>query len=328
MKNHHTNPFILGFFIIGGFGLAVLAFLTIGTTNIWRPSGRFTIYMTDSVQGIATGTDVRFQGIRVGEVDSMRIIYDRQACKSTVAVVCSVNKDILDDSAGRPIHITSNGVLRKLIAEGLRAQIDTAGIVGEKFVELDFKPSAQAIEFAGLPASQFPVVPTVRSTMSQITDNVSRIVDRLKETDIAGMAEQAKDVLQSARNELDQFQTNNVAGQISSAAASFGQFMKSSDLRETVTRIDDAALQLRGLITNLDARVPPLATNLDKTLGATGDTLRDVGDFISLRNELGEQTRQLMEQLDQTARDIQQLADFLDRHPNALIAGRARDHSP
>jgi paraquat-inducible protein B len=45
--------------------------------------------------------------------------------------------------------------------------------------------------------------------------------------------------------------------------------------------------------------------------------------LLNLRNQLGEQTQNLLDQLDQTALSIQQLSDFLQRHPNALISGRA-----
>lgn len=317
------NPFWLGVFIVGAVITAVTAFLAIGP-SFFGPAGRFVFYASDSVPGVDAGTTLRFQGIPVGQVDRMRVFYDRNARKSFIAVICRIDKDIVDDMRGQPIRLTDRRVLEQLIGEGLSARIETAGIVGAKSVELGFDSSPAPPAPAHLPPSPYPVIPERPSEMSEMANNVSRILDHLRATDFPGLARQAADLLASARGEIGEWQTNRLSDHFSSAAQSLGQFMKSDELREALARIRDMAADLQTLTTNLDARVTPLATNLNHTLAAADETARNLRDFLALRNELGEQTRQLMEQLDETARDIQQLADYLDRHPNALITGRAK----
>lgn len=320
-----VNPLILGAFIVGGVVLAVVAFLSVGSTNVFQPTGHFILYLPDSVQGVDEGTAVDLKGVRVGQVEQVRVHYDRQTRKSFVGVVCRINHNLLTDRQGRQIKLTNRHVLEDLIADGLYAQVQTAGIVGAKYVELGFHPGTKAVLQKDLPASQYPVVPTVPSTMSAVTDDISGILSKLRNTDFQGIARQLKDVLASANRQIGELETNQLTTHISSAAASFDQFMNSPDLHAAVTHIQMAAANLQSLATNLNTQIQPLATNLNTTLTSANETAQNLRDFLALRNQLGQDTQSLMRQFNQTARSLEQLADFLERHPNALIAGRARE---
>lgn len=323
------NPLILGAFIVGAAVLAVVAFLSLGSTNIFHPTGHFIFYLPNSAQGVNAGTAVRLEGVRVGQVDDVRVLYDRQSRKSFVGVVCRINFNLLTDLHGRKINLTNRRVLEQLIADGLFAQVQTSGIVGAKYVEIGFHSAVKPISLEGLSSAKYPVVPTVPSTMSELTDSLSSILDNLRKTDFTGLAQQATDAIASARRQLDELETNRMTAHISTAAESLDRFMTSPDLQRAVTHIQAAATELQQLATNLNTQVSPLATNLNRTLASAGETARNLRDFVALRNQLGQQTQDLLKQLDRTARSIEQLADFLERHPNALLTGRARpDGSP
>ncbi|HEY3860524.1 MAG TPA: MlaD family protein [Verrucomicrobiae bacterium] len=324
----HANPLMLGAFILGACALAVASFLAFGSSALFRHVGRFMIYIPDSAEGIRIGTVVNLQGVRAGQVENVHVLYDSGARKPFVAVRCRITENLASGADGQPIRLTEDKVIRQWISDGMFAQVATAGIVGAKFIELGFHPSSTEASPSVLPKQPLPVVPLGPSKMTEMTDNVAGVLAHLRETDFPGAVRQAEDALASARRQIDQLQTNRLTDNFSSAAASVGQFVKSEELHGAVAHIQGAAADLQKLIGNLDARVPELATNLNATLAATSQTAGDLRDFLSLRNQLGEQTRQLMEQFDETARDIQQLTDFLDRHPNALITGRAAAPPP
>ncbi len=323
------NPLLLGAFIVGGVVLAVVAFLALGSTNVFHPTGHFVFYLTDSAEGLGPGTPVSLRGVRVGQVDGIRVLYDRQTRQSLVAVVCRINEDLLTDTKGRQISLTNPHTLRELISEGLVAQVQTAGIVGAKFIDLSFNSTSAPTSLAGLPPSPYPVVPTVPSTMAEVTEDISRVLSHLRETDFPGIARQIEAVLASARRQIGELETNQLTSHVSAAAASFSQFMSSPDLRDAVAHIHAAAASLQTLVTNLNTQVQPLATNLNATLASAGESAQSLRDLVALRNQLGQQTQDLLKQLDQTARTFEQFADVLERHPNALLTGRANtDRSP
>jgi phospholipid/cholesterol/gamma-HCH transport system substrate-binding protein len=317
------NPFILGAFIVGAVVLAVIGFLALSSTNIFQPAGHFVIYLPNSAQGIAAGTGVRLQGVRVGQVDQLHVLYDRQSRKSFVSVLCRINENLLSDVQGHPVNLTNRRTIRHLISDGLFAQVQTAGIVGAKYIELGFNASSPPTTPTGLPPAPYPIVPTVPGTMTEVMDDISGIMSKLRSLDLQGLVQRLDDVLAGARRQLGELETNQLTTHISSAATSFGQFMSSTNLRDTVTQLQAAAVGLQTLATNLNTQVQPLATNLNTTLVSANETAQNLRDLLALRNQLGQQTQDLLRQFDQTARAIQQLADFLQRHPNALITGRA-----
>ncbi len=317
------NPLLLGAFIVGAATLAVVGFLALSSTNIFRPTGHFIIYLSNSAQGITAGTGVSLKGVRMGQVEEVHVLYDPRTRTSLVSAVCRITENLLADSHGKPINLTSRHTLQDLISDGLYAQVQTAGIVGAKFIELGFNSPTTPATPRDLPPARYPVVPTVPPTVAELTDNVSHILSNLRQTDFPGIAQHIEDVLASVRRQLGELETNHLTTHVSAAAASFGQFMGSRDLHDAVARIQSAAAGLQELVTNLNTQVPPLATNLNSTLASASQTAQNLQDFLTLRNQLGQQTQDLMKQLNQTARAIEQLADFLERHPNALITGRA-----
>lgn len=324
MKPRRLNPFLLGAFIVGAVVLIVIALLFLGSANLFHPTTHFIFYLQKSAEGVDAGTAVNLEGLRVGEVNKVRILYDHDRRHSYVAVNCRIDRNRLYDATGKKINLRDTAVLQQLISDGLVAEIDTAGVVGAKLVELEFYPSSSAVPKipAGLPATSYPVIPAAPSKMSQIVDDASDIVAQVRQADIPGAVRKLEEVLDSTHRQIGQLQTNQLASHISSAADSISAFMKSPDLRDSLLHIRSAAADLQAMITNVNARVPTVASNLNTTLVGADATARNLRDFLALRNQLGEQTWELLDQLDQAARSIKELADFLERHPNALIAGR------
>ena len=91
----------------------------------------------------------------------------------------------------------------------------------------------------------------------------------------------------------------------------------------------DATSHLQQLVADLDKQIRPLSGSLNATLtqgqatlAAVDRTATNLAGLLSPGNQLGEQMRELLSQLNQTARTIERLAAFLERHPNALVTGR------
>ena len=319
------NPLLLGVFVAGGVAIAIMMLLGLGSSFIHH-TGHFVFYLPNSAGGLDVGSGVSLDSVRIGQIDQIAVFYDPKTKKSFVRVTCEINKDLLTDVQGNRIDLTTAKGLQKLISDGLVAQVQTAGLVGNAFVELGFNPSEKPIQLASLPPSPHPVVPALASSMDQLRGNVTGILSNLRRIDFHGLMEQVNGVLVAAHGQIDELQTNHLTDHISTAAQSVGNFASSSDLRSAVARLQDTASAFQSLAKNLNAQVGPAGTNLNATLNSAKQSLETLQDFLQLRNQLGEQTYQLMDQLNETARSFQQLSDFLQRHPDALITGRAKQN--
>jgi len=81
------NPALVGMFVLGAFGLIVLALLSFRSAHFFSKPGRFVAYFSESVQGLDVGSAVKLRGVRVGRVVAIRVRYDAHTWPAPVAVV-------------------------------------------------------------------------------------------------------------------------------------------------------------------------------------------------------------------------------------------------
>jgi paraquat-inducible protein B len=112
-------------------------------------------------------------------------------------------------------------------------------------------------------------------------------------------------------------QLPTVSGKVEAIEDSVASLLKNLDKTVTSTR---------GTLTNADS----LLQNLDKTLGTTRGTLTNADQLIGNVNQLIEpnsaldaELNILLQQGGDAARALRVLADYLERHPEALIKGKA-----
>ena len=101
------------------------------------------------------------------------------------------------------------------------------------------------------------------------------------------------------------------------------------EIKKAIVNLNAAGNDLRALIARLDAQVKPTSDRLAQTLEEARKALvtfnaaaATAQRFIAAQNGIGEEASQTMDQLREAAAAVQRLADFLERHPNAIITGR------
>jgi paraquat-inducible protein B len=91
--------------------------------------------------------------------------------------------------------------------------------------------------------------------------------------------------------------------------------VSSPDIKQAVVALNQAAVRLDGFIGTLNQRVGPLLVQAQSSL-ASADGL--VGANSQARYDLNA----LLKELTGAARSIRVFADYLERHPDALIRGK------
>ena len=119
----------------------------------------------------------------------------RKPGSSQVVVLAELNQNRVADAAGHLIKVTDRATLQRLIDQGLRAQIDLVGITGLQFVELDFLTRNSFLHRPPAGDAEYPVVPTLRSGMSELVENLSKIAGNLNKVDFAGLSQALKSLL-------------------------------------------------------------------------------------------------------------------------------------
>ncbi len=267
----------------------------------------FLVHFEGSVRGLRPGAPVEFQGLKVGIVSDVRLEYDPQGAKIRVPVVLQIEPQRLTfvgQGETQPAPVPYEG-MKLLVERGLRAQLKSGSLLtGELLVALDFHPESPPAElkFGG----QYPEIPTVPTELEELTRSVSRVLEKLANLPLQELVAEMQATVKSVNALVSSPSTTQ-------AADSLGQSLAT----------------LQATLQTIDREIGPLA----KSLRATSDEARamiaevkltatSTRGFVAEADSVPNDLTSLLRELAAAARSIRVLADYLERHPEALIRGK------
>jgi paraquat-inducible protein B len=248
----------------------------------------YLVYFDGSVRGLRAGAPVEFRGIRVGSVTDVRLEFVKDAVRIPVTLEIEPQRFGIQLSATK---VQPYAVMASLVERGLRAQLASANLLtGDLLVDLDFHPKSPP---AGLDRSGvYPQIPSVPAELEALQASVTGILNELAALPLPELVDDLRRTIQSVDG-----------------------LVTSPDAKQAVTALTQAAVRLEALIGTLDQRAGPLFAQAQSTLAAA-DGL--VGANAPLRYDLNA----LLKELTGAARSIRVFADYLERHPDALLRGK------
>ena len=324
------SPSVVGVFVIGAMLLIVVALLSFGGVNFFSRPQRFLVYFDESIHGLDLGSAVKLRGVRVGRVAGLNVQYGSATNKSVVAVVCELSRNIIINEQGQPIDVSDRAKLQTLVDRGLRAQLGVVGLAtGLLFVELDFKDPQLFPAETAVPGAKYLVIPSMPSAISEYQASLTEILSGLKRVDFAGLSRSLNTTLATANEKLQGLDTVRVSEHWVKTADAIAAMVSDPEIKKAILNLNAAGNDLRAMIARIDAQVQPTSDKLAQTLEDARKALAafeaagaGAQRFIAAQNGIGEEASQTMQQLREAAAAVQRLADFLERHPNAIITGR------
>ncbi len=264
----------------------------------YRHQQRHLLYFSGSVRGLARGAPVEFRGIRLGQVLDLKLERDPESLDFQIPVLIELEPDrISAEGAGQVLdHDQRLAVLRGLVKRGLRAQLKTGNLLtGQLFVELDFFPDAEPAELGE--DGEYPVIPTVPGALDELRGSVMRALSRLQELPLEDIGNELLTTIRGAR-EL----TNSV------------------ELRQAITALNRTLEESSSIAGQLnDTALPKIQTSLDQI----GRTLTSIeANYTGKDSRIYSDLGRLMDELTRASRSLRNLADYLERHPEALVSGK------
>ncbi|MDR3415206.1 MAG: MlaD family protein [Nevskia sp.] len=312
-----TNPALIGGFVLGALLLAVVAVLTVGGGELFVRKRHAVIYFSGSVTGLAVGAPVNFRGVRVGEVNDIRVQFDAKNLAAHIPVYITIDPRKVRMLGGGSV---SDVPFEKFIEKGMRAQLAIQSLVtGQLDVELDFMPDTPAVLMGNDPSAN--EIPAVRSSFDTFRDQLSQLPLR-----------QVTDELRETMQAVRQLATN-ASSELGATAASARQ--TTDALTKAVTQLqNDTSRTLRSvqqLSDHVDTQLAQLSPQLRDTLQTAQHALQDADSALAHTAELTAPGAPARADLESALRNLaiasEALRDFsetIDRNPQALITGVSR----
>lgn len=265
----------------------------------------FVAYFTGSVAGLGPGSPVTFQGLRIGQVQSVDMEYDA----STNTVRAPVRFDVQPQRIKNINAVEGRGPLanvRALVASGLRAQIQKSNILtGQSEIALNMVPNAPKADVT-LQGNEI-VFPTAAGGLDSITASVSTLLAKINNLPFDQMSASLTSTLSGLSNLTNGPETKQAVASLAGTLAASQTLVKQLN-----TQVGPALKSLPVLTAQLKSATGNLNALLVSANGAYG------GD-----SHFSRQLSQLMTQLNDMAQSFRALSDLLTSHPEALIRGRA-----
>lgn len=324
------SPALVGMFVLGAALLLLLAFISFGGSNFFTKPTRFVVYFDESISGLDPGSAVKVSGVRIGRVAAVNVRYDSATRLAQAQTICEIDRNVLIDREGNTIELTNPVELQNLIDKGLRAKLQLQGITGLLFIDLSFEDPR---EYPGVTKAAgteiYPVMPAIRSPISEVQNSIVEIVADLKKANISGLAKDLRTLVGTTNEKLGQLDTKAMSVRIAAAAAAVEKFASSPDAQAALANLNATVGDLRGLIAKLDGQVGPVSEEFKRTLADAQTALKSIDAtaasarrFVQSQGYLGEDVARTLQQVTEAAGAIQRLAEVLERNPNALLVGR------
>jgi paraquat-inducible protein B len=271
---------------------------------------KFLAYFQGSVAGLAPDASVTLHGIKIGEVSSVGLQYD----KSIDSVVAPVHFAVEPERIGE-LNLPSGGdldaTMRDLVRRGLRVKLDSASLLtGQKQLAMDIYPDAPA-------------------------DTLTKQDDTYVVPVLAGGAEDIATSAGALMAKLDAIPFQQIGDNLSKTLAGLNGLVNGPDLQQSIASLHTTLAGADTLVQHLNTatgplpqKLPEIITELDSAAKRLNALVASVQSGYGGNSDFSRDANRLLAQLTDTARSFRVLADLLTRHPEALIRGRTEQGSP
>lgn len=319
-----VNPTALGLFLVIGLAFAVGGLILFSSGGLFHTRVKYIVYFDSSLAGLNPGAPVKFRGVTVGKVEDVLIRHNQAEDDYAMPVIIGIDKNLAQSKSDTNLQIPSEERMNVLISRGLRARLDAESLVtGGLYVGLDFISDAPPPVYHQV-KPEYQEVPTVPSDVQQLWAN-------LKHLDLAGLSAKLNTLLDRVDSKVKELDVIQINSNLTNLLGSANQFITAPDLTNAVRSARRALDDAQTLVKRIDGRVDSLADNANLTLADAQKTLTDLrGAIQRLSDMLGpddafrSDLTQALQQLGNASRAIADLAEFLQRNPDALLMGRKR----
>ena len=324
------SPTLVGAFVAGAFFLGLAAIVSFGSGRLFNKPARFVVVLRQtSISGLEPGAPVKFSGVRVGRVQQVDARVDPEAAEAVVRVDCTINEQVAARMLPPPAPPREE-IIGRLVTSGMSAKLNFSGITGLLYVDLVVTPERRGQVVAIDAETGAAVVPAEASVLEELTETLTTIATNFSRIDFPGISADLRKVLKNLDVALADLDVRGTLQHINRAADSVSGLAEDPNLRGALAKLNEAVSALNALLVDVRNEVPGISEELRATLAEAAGAMREVTettaraqDLLSPRNGLGGELATTLDSLRRAAESAEQLLEYLERNPSALLRGRA-----
>jgi len=276
-----------------------------GDTGVPIP---YEVVFTGSAGDLAEGAAVTLLGTKVGEVRSVSLFLPPSAPPYTVATIMLYPVQLGVTRPEKPDAESwrdgTDAALQLLLAQGFRPKLtQSPPLIGSRAIMLALDDPSRGASLT--PGIRYPQIPA--ATAGSDTD---------------ALVSQANDILAK----INQIPFVAIGSNLQSLTAHVDALAGSPKIDDSLTHLDNSLRQLDQILADIKPKIGTLATKLNQTADEAKAAAAAARGVLSSEGSNQDQNlADVMRQIDQAARAIRSLADYLGRHPESLLGGKSKE---
>ncbi|UCD24809.1 MAG: MCE family protein [Gemmatimonadota bacterium] len=311
-----ASPRLVGVFVIAAIMLASTGVVLFGSGRVFKDTHEFIVFFRGSVGGLNPGAPVKFKGVEVGAVKSVRLsIGDPsiQGDEFRMPVIIELDQRKITRRGAGGIDIADPETHRLWLEQGMRAKLTTESFVtGRKYVELDILPDTPA-DMVNDPTVPYPELPIVAGGLEELEVEAGQILANLARLDFDTLVSAVTAAFVSIDRLVSSDDLGRARGALPSAIVTIEETLE--DFGNLAKNLDSALADLRVGITSDVQEARATMQETQETLAALRAVL-EPGSPVTTRLE------QALIELAAAGKAMRELAEYLQRDPSSVLRGK------
>jgi paraquat-inducible protein B len=290
-----ASPALIGAFVVGAVILAVVGVLIFGSGSYFKERYEYVAFFSGSIKGLNVGAPVELRGVKVGTVKSINLEFSADDMSIRIPVLLEYEPERISRGTA---EIDPYKYFDQLIEHGLRAQLQLQSVVtGQLMVALDFYPDKPAVLIGAY--GEYREIPTIPTTTEELTKTLANIP------------------------------FEELFNRLLSTVASIEELVSSEEIPKSMQSFQVVMEDIHKLINNVDEKIVPLSSNLEQATISARNMMEEVDKTLILVEDIlaedsapRSKLSKALEEFAGAARSMRLLADYLERHPEALLRGK------
>ncbi len=271
----------------------------------------FLVYFNESVRGLKRDAAVEFRGLRVGTVREILDAKQLGNGEVRIGVLLGLDPERMPYDMASDLPTGWERRLQwvqRLADSGARAQLKAGNLItGQKFIEIDIVDNPVPVQVTA--EMGYPVIPSAGGALEGITQSLASILTQVEAIPIT-----------------------EIGRDLGGAARAANRLANDENLTRTIRNLNTAVSELsallneaRPLVVNATEASAGLARLMDDASGAVRQaeqTLQAVEATASEEGPMGHEMLTALREMSAAARAIRAMAEYLERHPEALLSGK------
>ena len=181
---------MVGIFVLLGFALATGSIIWLGMSNYFEKGLYYVAYFDESVQGLDKDSPVKYRGVPIGRVESIKVTPDA----TLIEVLMKIEEGLNPEEHRNAV-----------------AQLKSVGITGIMFVEIERKkPNEPDHTPALIFTPKHPVVATKPSEIKKMIEGIDDAINQIRALDLIDISKKLKSTLDAINQGVDDLELKKI----------------------------------------------------------------------------------------------------------------------